>query len=179
MIEQLTAGAMNEETTIDSPIGALRIAVDQDGALTRINFESRPLLPAMRGPLFAPKHHPGKRQQATNKGVQRVIDELDEYFAGKRTSFSVATRPHGTPFQLRVWRALEAIPYGETISYAELAERIGNPQAVRAVGSANGANPIPVIIPCHRVIGSSGKLVGYGGGLDRKETLLALERSTR
>jgi methylated-DNA-[protein]-cysteine S-methyltransferase len=177
MIEK-TAGSMIEET-IDSPIGALQIAFDEEGALTRINFESRPLLPAMRGPLFAPKHQPNVRRRGRDAGVRRVVDELDEYFAGKRTSFSVATRPHGTPFQLRVWRALEAIPYGETISYAELAERIGNPTAVRAVGAANGANPIPVIIPCHRVIGSSGKLVGYGGGLDRKETLLALERSTR
>lgn len=178
MTEQPAAGSMIEET-IDSPIGALRIAVDEEGALTRINFESRPPQASMRGPLFAPKHQPNVRRRGTDEGVQRVVDELDEYFAGRRTSFSVATRPHGTPFQLRVWRALEAIPYGETISYAELAERIGNPKAVRAVGAANGANPIPVIIPCHRVIGTSGKLVGYGGGLDRKETLLALERSTR
>ena len=176
MIEQGTVVMIEE--TIDSPIGALRIAVDADGALTRIHFESRPALPAMRGPLFAPKHQPNTRRRGTDQGVQRVVDELDEYFAGRRTSFSVVTRPQGTPLQVRVWRTLEAIPYGETISYAELAARVGNPKAVRAVGAANGANPIPVIIPCHRVIGSSGKLVGYGGGLDRKETLLALERST-
>lgn len=178
MIEQLTAGSVIEET-IDSPIGALRIAVDDEGALTRINFESRPALPSMRGPLFAPKHEPNARRRGRDSGIQHVVDELDEYFAGKRTSFSVVTKPQGTVFQLRVWRALEAIPYGATISYAELAMRVGSPKAVRAVGAANGANPIPVIIPCHRVIGSSGKLVGYGGGLDRKETLLALEGSTR
>jgi methylated-DNA-[protein]-cysteine S-methyltransferase len=176
MIEQ---PASEIEETIDSPIGALRIVVDSYGALTRINFESRPSLPSMRGPLFAPKHQPNVRRRGTDKGIQRVVDELDEYFAGNRTSFSVVTRPQGTPFQIRVWRALEAIPYGTTISYAELALRVGNPKAVRAVGAANGANPIPVIIPCHRVIGSSGKLVGYGGGLDRKETLLSIERSAR
>jgi O-6-methylguanine DNA methyltransferase len=176
MIDQLAAVSVIEET-IDSPIGALRIAVAADGALTRINFENRPPVPTVRGPLFALKHQPNVRRRGTDPGIQRVVDELDEYFAGNRTSFSIVTRPHGTPFQLSVWRALEAIPYGVTISYAELALRVGSPNAVRAVGSANGANPIPVIIPCHRVIGSNGKLVGYGGGLDRKETLLAIERS--
>jgi methylated-DNA-[protein]-cysteine S-methyltransferase len=155
---------MIEHTTaIDSPIGPLTIAVDDDGALTRINF----------GAIGDP------RSAASAAACSAAIRELREYFDGKRKSFSIATKPGGTPFQLRVWSELAAIPYGVTISYAQLAERIGNPKAVRAVGAANGANPIPVVIPCHRVIGSSGKLVGYGGGLDIKIKLLLLERSTR
>ena len=107
--------------------------------------------------------------------MARVADQLTEYFSGKRQTFELELAPRGTPFQLAVWNALLAIPYGDTISYAELARRIGKPAAVRAVGAANGANPIPVIIPCHRVIGSNGTLTGYGGGIERKQWLLALE----
>ncbi len=165
------------EQTIHSPIGPLAIEVDDErGALLRIDFLLRPEHPGLSGPLFTPKHRPNERSE--NRSMQRVIDELDEYFIGKRREFGIPLEPRGTPFQLRVWKELTRIPYGETISYLQLAERIGSPRAVRAVGAANGANPIPVIIPCHRVIGSSGRLVGYGGGLDRKETLLAIERST-
>jgi O-6-methylguanine DNA methyltransferase len=163
--------------TIESPIGPLQIEVDEDGALTRIEFLLRPERPAFNGPLFMKRPTPNG-QRSTNRDLQRVIDELDAYFLGKRREFTMELRPRGTPFQLRVWNELTNIPYGETISYLELAERIGKPSAVRAVGAANGANPIPVIIPCHRVIGSSGKLIGYGGGLDRKETLLSIERSS-
>jgi methylated-DNA-[protein]-cysteine S-methyltransferase len=108
-----------------------------------------------------------------------VVDQLAAYFAGELTAFKVATRLEGTAFQQRVWRALCDIPYGETESYGELAARIGQPTASRAVGLANGRNPIALIVPCHRVIGASGTLVGYGGGLDRKQTLLALERGQR
>lgn len=165
------------EQTIHSPIGPLSVEVDEHGALTRIEFLLRPEHPGLSGPLFTPKHRPNT-QRSENRGMQRVIDELDEYFAGTRRHFTVSLEPRGTPFQLRVWNELTRIPYGQTISYLQLAERIGSPKAVRAVGAANGANPIPVIIPCHRVIGSSGRLVGYGGGLDRKETLLAIERSS-
>jgi methylated-DNA-[protein]-cysteine S-methyltransferase len=104
-----------------------------------------------------------------------VAKQLFEYFSGKRQVFELDLAPRGTEFQLAVWNALVAIPYGDTISYAELARRIGKPSAVRAVGAANGANPIPVIIPCHRVIGSNGTLTGYGGGIERKQWLLALE----
>jgi methylated-DNA-[protein]-cysteine S-methyltransferase len=104
-----------------------------------------------------------------------VNGQLQEYFSGKRQAFTFPLAPRGTPFQLAVWNALLEIPYGDTISYAELARRIGKPSAVRAVGAANGANPIPVIIPCHRVIGSNGTLTGYGGGIERKQWLLALE----
>ncbi len=101
--------------------------------------------------------------------------QLTEYFDGKRRVFSVPLALHGTPFQLSVWEALQSIPYGQTISYRELARRVGRPASVRAVGQANGHNPVSVIVPCHRVIGSDGKLTGYGGGLERKEALLRLE----
>ena len=102
--------------------------------------------------------------------------QLVAYFAGERTDFDVALGPEGTAFQMQVWAALRQIPYGETISYGELARRIGNPQASRAVGLANGRNPIAVIVPCHRVIGANGSLTGYGGGLGRKQVLLSLEQ---
>lgn len=105
-----------------------------------------------------------------------VLGEFRAYFAGELQDFTVKLAPEGTPFQLNVWKRLCDVPYGETISYGELARRIGNPNASRAVGLANGSNPIPIIIPCHRVIGSNGKLTGYGGGLPIKEKLLALER---
>ncbi len=104
--------------------------------------------------------------------------ELEEYFAGARREFSIALDPVGTPFQMRVWQALRAIPYGETISYLDLAQRVGNPRAFRAVGQANGHNPISIIVPCHRVIAADGSLGGYGGGLERKRILLALEKVT-
>jgi methylated-DNA-[protein]-cysteine S-methyltransferase len=101
--------------------------------------------------------------------------QLAQYFAGERTAFDLRLAPAGTPFQREVWDALLAIPYGQTVSYGELAHRIGRPAASRAVGLANGRNPISIVVPCHRVIGSSGSLTGYGGGIDRKRFLLALE----
>lgn len=104
-----------------------------------------------------------------------AIAQLEEYFAGRRKSFDLALFPQGTPFQKQVWSALQTIPYGETISYKDLAQRIGKPKTVRAVGAANGANPIPIIIPCHRVIGNDGSLTGFGGGLPLKKRLLELE----
>lgn len=104
-----------------------------------------------------------------------AIQQLREYFAGKRKIFSLALGPRGTEFQRAVWSELQRIPYGETISYKQLADRIGKPKAVRAVGAANGANPIPIIIPCHRVIGKDGSLTGFGGGLPLKKRLLELE----
>jgi len=104
--------------------------------------------------------------------------QLEAYFAGELTDFNLALGPRGTDFQLATWEALLEIPFGETISYADLAHRIGKPAAVRAVGAANGANPLPIVIPCHRVIGSNGRLVGYGGGLEIKRFLLALEQGT-
>jgi methylated-DNA-[protein]-cysteine S-methyltransferase len=110
--------------------------------------------------------------------LDEVVSQLEEYFEGKRRAFDLPLAPQGTPFQQRVWRALLDIPYGETISYGELASRIGNKAASRAVGLANGSNPLPIVIPCHRVIGSNGKLTGYGGGLPIKQQLLALERGS-
>lgn len=107
--------------------------------------------------------------------IDRLRVELDEYFGGRRRSFTVPLRPAGTPFQLDTWNCLNAIPYGETRSYADLARAVGNPKAVRAVGSANGRNPIAIVIPCHRVIATGGGLGGYGGGLERKRQLLSLE----
>jgi len=153
--------------TIDSPIGPLTLAGD-DRALTHLVMHSQT--------------HPPKQQSGweTDESIfPEVVDQLAAYFAGELTAFKVATRLEGTAFQQRVWRALCDIPYGETESYGELAARIGQPTASRAVGLANGRNPIALIVPCHRVIGASGTLVGYGGGLDRKQTLLALERGQR
>lgn len=108
-----------------------------------------------------------------------VFRELDEYFQGKRKTFDIPLRTHGTAFQEKVWAALRAIPYGEVRSYKEVAEAIGHPKAYRAVGMANNANPIFIIVPCHRVIGSDGSLTGYGGGLPMKKALLSLERGNR
>lgn len=115
----------------------------------------------------------------TSAGSSTVTDaaarQLDEYFAGRRQEFTVLLRPAGTPFRLAVWQSLLAIPYGKTVSYGMQARMLGRPSAVRAVASANGANPLSIFIPCHRVIGAGGTLTGYGGGLDRKDYLLRLE----
>ena len=148
---------------MDSPIGKLFLAGDQDG-LRYLNFpkEKRPVDP-QHGWIEMPAF------------FTSVVAELKEYFAGKRQDFSVDINPEGTDFQLSVWHALQKVPYGKTVSYGELAERVGNPKASRAVGAANGANPIPIIIPCHRVIGASGDLTGFGGGLDVKQYLLEHE----
>jgi methylated-DNA-[protein]-cysteine S-methyltransferase len=107
--------------------------------------------------------------------LQQAVTEFDEYFAGKRTKFEVPTDAQGTDFQKQVWKMLKTIPFGETWSYQDLAIAIDNPKAVRAVGLANGKNPISIIVPCHRVIGKNGKLTGYAGGIDKKEKLLVLE----
>jgi methylated-DNA-[protein]-cysteine S-methyltransferase len=144
---------------IETPIGPLFAVVDDEGRLCELSFHER---------LDA-------QPQPPTPGSRRVEKELAEYFSGKRTKFELELNMRGTPFQLDVWNALCDIAYGDTISYAELARRIGKPNAVRAVGAANGANPIPVIVPCHRVIGSNGTLTGYGGGIERKQWLLAHE----
>ena len=123
------------------------------------------------------RHEPARPVGAVRDAgpLRSAQQELEEYFEGERREFSVALAPAGTPFQLRVWEALRAIPYGETISYRELAQRVGSPRAFRAVGQANGHNPISIIVPCHRVIAADRSLGGYGGGLDRKRKLLELE----
>lgn len=154
-------------TTIDSPIGPLTLMV-RDGHLVHLGMEDQ---------THAVPPPPGSRQDDT--AFADVIDQLAEYFAGRRTGFDVPLNLEGTDFQRRVWTELCAIPYGETISYAELARRVGNPKAYRAVGLANGRNPVAVIVPCHRVIASDGSLGGYGGGLQRKVQLLELEQARR
>jgi methylated-DNA-[protein]-cysteine S-methyltransferase len=151
-------------TRIPSPLGPLLLAGTPD-ALTDIR------LPGERAPLA-----PGSGWTASDAPFRDAIRQLEAYFAGALRRFDLRLEPAGTPFQQRVWGALLEIPYGETISYAELARRIGRPDAFRAVGAANGRNPLPIVIPCHRVIGHDGRLVGYGGGLPAKERLLALER---
>lgn len=115
--------------------------------------------------------------EGTSPVIEQTIEQLSEYFKGERKTFDLPLMPVGTDFQLKVWRALQDIPYGETISYAEEAARIGHPKSFRAVANANGRNPIAIIIPCHRVIGSNGTLTGYGGGMEAKRTLLEQERS--
>jgi len=150
-------------TTYESPVGPLLLA-GEPNALHRVSFES--------SKRSTP---PGADWKPDKKPFAEVIRQLRAYFRGELKEFDLPLAMEGTEFQLRVWNALRAIPYGETISYAQLAERIGNPKAVRAVGLANGSNPIPIIVPCHRVIGSDGSLTGFGGGLSTKKMLLELE----
>jgi methylated-DNA-[protein]-cysteine S-methyltransferase len=118
-------------------------------------------------------------EDASIEPLRQAADELERYFAGERVQFACPLDLHGTPFQLQVWHALTRIPYGETRTYTEIARETGHPSAVRAVGAANGANPVAIIVPCHRVIGSNGALTGYGGGLPTKAWLLALETHQR
>jgi methylated-DNA-[protein]-cysteine S-methyltransferase len=151
-------------TNLDTPLGPLLIAGEIH------------LLRVIRFPKDGGGAKPRPDWTRSSLGVvEEAARQLREYFDGRRTSFHLPLDPEGTAFQRRVWRALEHIPYGTTISYGELARRIGNPAASRAVGAANGRNPIPIVIPCHRVIGADGKLTGFGGGLPLKEALLALE----
>ncbi|HPZ04773.1 MAG: methylated-DNA--[protein]-cysteine S-methyltransferase [Bacillota bacterium] len=136
---------------------------------------------AVRGISFAPEGAPFAIRDATfivseTPLIREAAKQLEEYFVGKRKIFDIPLGPEGTPFQRAVWEALLEIPYGETRSYGDIAARIGNPKAARAVGMANNRNPIAVFVPCHRVIGASGKLVGYAGGVDVKKKLLELEK---
>ena len=151
-------------TQIESPVGPLLLAADETG-LRNIDF--------VNGRRTA---RPDPTWHEDPTPLQEPARQLGAYFAGELEAFDLPLSPSGTTFQLAVWGKLCEIPYGETISYGELARRLENPNASRAVGLANGSNPIPIIIPCHRVIGSNGKLTGYGGGLPIKEKLLALER---
>jgi methylated-DNA-[protein]-cysteine S-methyltransferase len=153
---------------VDSPVGTLLVAAD-DEAIRRIEFP-----------------HKGKPAQpeagwleSTSGLLQEAAQQLSEYFNGSRTVFTLPLIPEGTDFQKIVWRQLQDIPYGQTMSYGELAQRVGNPKASRAVGAANGRNPLPIMIPCHRVIGADGKLTGFGGGLPAKKTLLMLEANLK
>ena len=149
---------------IETPIGPLYAEFDEDGRLVELGFRESS---SRRGDESS--------RSLTTGRLEDLSTQLREYFSGKRKIFDYPLAPKGTEFQLAVWNALLEIPYGATMTYAQLAHRIGRPSAIRAVGAANGANPIPVIIPCHRVIGSNGTLTGYGGGIERKQWLLALE----
>ncbi len=152
----------------DSPVGPLLLAGDQD-ALHVLSF----------GVGTRPRKIDEDWQPDTKGVLKNIRHELDEYFAGRLKQFSTPVAFNGTPFQTAVWKELCRIPYGETISYLDLAKRLKKPDAVRAVGMANGANPIAIIVPCHRVIGSNGSLTGFGGGIPTKRALLELEKGQR
>jgi methylated-DNA-[protein]-cysteine S-methyltransferase len=148
---------------ISTPVGRLRLGGDEDG-LRGISFENR-IDPAA----------PAEGWLRTKEPFREAIAQLEAYFAGELRCFDLALAPEGTPFQREVWSMLTTIPYGETVSYGEIARRLGRSKASRAVGAANGRNPIPIIIPCHRVIGADRSLTGFGGGLGIKRRLLDLE----
>ena len=152
--------------TMETPIGPLTIAGSSDGTVTHIRMEAQ-------------THEPPHRATWARYDdvFEDAVRQLREYFEQRRRTFDFPTHLDGTPFQLQVWEALRSIPYGETATYGDIAGMIGNPAACRAVGLANGRNPIAIVVPCHRVIGKGGGLTGYGGGLTRKEQLLTLERS--
>jgi methylated-DNA-[protein]-cysteine S-methyltransferase len=168
-----TKAALRLRAVIDSPIGPLTL-VTESGALTGLYMD-------VKG-MDVQGHEPDEATLGVPAGLEddQVLAEasrqLGEYFAGDRTSFDLPLDLDGTGFQRIVWAGLQEIPYGETISYGELARRIGQPTASRAVGLANGRNPVSIVVPCHRVVGSNGSLTGYGGGLPRKQFLLALEQ---
>ena len=155
---------MIPHTTVDSPVGPLLLAASDDGLHVIEFHESRHRV--QRGADWQAGDHALLRETSR---------QLDEYFAGTRRSFDLPLAPRGTAFQCEVWHALSTIAFGETISYAQLAQRVGRPSAMRAVGAANGRNPLPIVLPCHRVIGADGSLTGFGGGLPTKQFLLQLE----
>jgi methylated-DNA-[protein]-cysteine S-methyltransferase len=148
---------------LPTPIGRLRLVADDQG-LREVWFETG-----------RHQHEPEPSWVHSPQALSFARVQLEEYFAGTRQVFELPLHPVGTPFQLTVWGELAHIPYGTTISYGELARRIDQPQAVRAVGAANGRNPLPIVLPCHRVIGANGSLTGFGGGLPTKRFLLAME----
>lgn len=148
--------------TVDSPVGPLTLA-GSGSTLMHLRMADQSHAPDRSG------------WEPDGDAFPDVADQLDAYFSGSLTEFDVEIRLGGTDFQRRVWSALQTIPYGQTRSYAEIAEQIGSPAAARAVGMANGRNPVSIIVPCHRVIGSTGAMTGYGGGVERKHALLALE----
>ncbi|CKI23312.1 methylated-DNA--[protein]-cysteine S-methyltransferase [Mycolicibacterium smegmatis] len=150
--------------TVDSPVGPLTLA-GRDGHLMHLRMEDQTYEPSRDG------------WEVDDSAFPEVVEQLAEYFAGERTDFELSLDLVGTAFQRTVWTALREIPYGQTCSYGEIARKIGSPGASRAVGLANGHNPIGIIVPCHRVIGANGSLTGYGGGLERKRMLLDLEKS--
>lgn len=149
----------------ESPIGTMLLVGSKDGVLQELH------LPGEMRTFAIPKEW-----QEDPRSLSQALLQLKQYFAGTRQDFALELAPQGTPFQQRVWQELRRIPFGSTTSYGAIAERIGKPKACRAVGMANSRNPIPIIIPCHRVIGKDGSLTGFSGGLDVKQQLLDLER---
>ena len=149
---------MRRTRTLETPIGRLYLE-SEDGFLTRVSFTEL------------------EEGAAPDAVLNTAADQIREYFSGARKTFDLPLRPAGTPFQQSVWRALQAVPYGKTASYRDIARAIGNENACRAVGGANHANPIPIVIPCHRVIGARGALTGYAGGIEIKKQLLELEQN--
>ncbi len=147
-------------TYTPSPLGTLQITAEEHG-LTAINYRDE-----------SPTESSDQQQHPV---LAKTVDQLNEYFEGQRKTFDLPLVLKGTDFQQKVWKQLQQIPYGQTITYGELAKRLGDPQKARAVAGANGLNPIPIIIPCHRVIGTDNKITGYSGGIERKEFLLKLE----
>jgi methylated-DNA-[protein]-cysteine S-methyltransferase len=162
-----TITSTRTHVTVPSPVGPLTI-VAREGGVTGLYMDAQ-----RHAPDAAEFGLPG---DPADEPFATAVAQLSAYFAGTLTEFDLPLAPEGTPFQRKVWEGLRAIPYGETVSYGELARRIGRPAASRAVGLANGRNPIAIVVPCHRVVGSDGSLTGYGGGLDRKLFLLTLER---
>ena len=160
---------------MESPIGALRLAATERG----LAFLALPRAGGRGLGGWLARFAPDARREEAFAPLRDAIRQILEYLDGKRTGFELGLDLRGTAFQRAVWRQLEAIPYGETRAYADVAHAVGSPAAVRAVGSANGANPVPIVVPCHRVIASGGKLGGYGGGLELKRRLLAMEQSLR
>ena len=153
----------------ESPHGRMLVTASEAG-ITGVHFG---------GQKYFPAGDAGSRREARNPLVLQAIRELAEYFAGERKRFEVVLAPAGTPFQIAIWRAIATVPYGETISYGELARRAGAPGHARAAGAATGRNPIGIIVPCHRIVGANGSLTGYAAGLARKRALLALEAGER
>ena len=156
--------------TAPSPVGELLLTAE-DAGLTRVYFERHQYGDPVEDGWGRASEHSGPAADV----LAETHRQLDAYFAGELTAFSLALAPAGTPFQQRVWTALRGIAFGDTVSYAEIARRIGTPDAVRAVGAANGRNPLSIVVPCHRVIGSDGALTGFGGGIERKRWLLQHE----
>jgi O-6-methylguanine DNA methyltransferase len=156
---------------VETPIGAFGAVFTQDG-LGRLTY---PTEPWSECETWARKWEPGSRETRDGARLRLLEEELTAYFERALTRFSTPVDLRGTPFQVTVWTALQAVSYGEVRTYGQLASSVGRPDASRAVGAANGANPVPIVVPCHRIIGSNGRLVGYGGGLDMKRRLLELE----
>lgn len=156
---------MTRFARLRTPLGTV-VAIAAGGALTGLHFE---------GGRHAPPIAPEWREDPYASPLRECAEQLADYFAGKRQCFDLPVAPRGTPFQQRVWREIAQVPFGETISYAELARRAGAPGSARAAGAATGRNPLAIVVPCHRIVASGGSLTGYAGGIGRKAGLLALE----